>query len=86
MYDGYFDEVEYANWKDTGCDMGPSCLQCPLPKCIEEEPRGRQKRRLDARAEAMKEMCRQGTPMHEIAAAFSVSERTVQRAFSRNCG
>ena len=46
MYEGYVDVVEYANWKDGGCDLHPACLECPLPKCIEEEPRGRQKRRL----------------------------------------
>jgi len=83
MYDGLIDVVEYANWKDCGCDLHPACLECPLPKCIEEEPRGRQKRRLDFRAEAMKEMREQGKNAREIAEAFHVSERTVQRAFCR---
>ena len=86
MYDGYFDVVEYANWKDGGCDLHPACLECPLPKCIEEEPRGRQKRRLGFRAEAMKEMRSQGKNAREIAAAFRVSERTVQRAFCTGSG
>jgi Homeodomain-like domain len=81
MYDSYVDVVEYANWKDGGCDLHPACLECPLPKCIEEEPRGRQKRRLGFRAEAMKKMRSQGKNAREIAAAFKVSERTVQRAF-----
>ena len=86
MYDGYVDVVEYANWKDGGCDLHPACLECPLPRCIEEEPRGRQKRRLGSRAEAMKEMRSQGKNAREIAAAFRVSERTVQRAFCMGNG
>jgi len=86
MYEGYVDAVEYANWKDTGCDLSPACLECPLPRCIEEEPRGRQRRRLGHRAEAMKELRTQGKDTREIAAAFRVSERTVQRALSRSNG
>jgi DNA invertase Pin-like site-specific DNA recombinase len=86
MYEGYVDVVEYANWKDAGCDLSPACLECPLPRCIEEEPRGRQKRRLDHRTEAMKELRKQGKDTQEIAAAFSVSERTVQRSLCRSNG
>ena len=24
---------EYANYKDTGCDLAPSCLSCPFVRC-----------------------------------------------------
>ncbi len=24
---------EYANYKDTGCDLAPSCLRCPFARC-----------------------------------------------------
>ena len=24
---------EHVNYRDTGCDVSPSCLQCPLPVC-----------------------------------------------------
>jgi len=87
MYEGNVDVIEYVNWKDGGCDLHPACLECPLPKCIEEEPRGRQRRRLKCRAEAMKEMRGQGRSGREIAGAFGVSTRTVQRALQgRNNG
>lgn len=72
---------EYANWSDSGCDLNPSCLECPLPRCVEEEPRGRQKMRMGARTKAMLAMRRQGQTVKEIAACFSLSVRTVQRAF-----
>ncbi len=86
MCEGCIDVIEYVNWKDAGCDLSPACLECPLPRCIEEEPRGRQRRRLEHRAAAMNELRRQGKNTREIAAAFRVSERTVQRALSRSNG
>ena len=24
---------EHASYKDTGCDLAPSCLSCPLARC-----------------------------------------------------
>ena len=83
MVEGYGDTNEYVNWKDGGCDLHPSCLECPLPRCIEEEPRGRQKKRLDGRAAAMKRMRKEGCSVKEIAAVYEVCERTVQRALER---
>lgn len=25
-------------WRDTGCDLNPSCLACPLPVCRHDDP------------------------------------------------
>ena len=80
------DIAEYANWKDAGCELHPSCLCCPLSRCIEEEPRGRQRRRLDGRSASMLEMRMQGKAVKEIAASFGVSVRTVQRALQDKNG
>jgi hypothetical protein len=77
------DVLEYSNWKDAGCDLSPACLECPLPRCIEEQARGRQKRRLGARAGTMQEMRGRGLTVREIAAAYAVSTRTVQRELHR---
>lgn len=27
-------------YRDTGCILAPSCLCCPLPRCIDDEPGG----------------------------------------------
>jgi hypothetical protein len=75
---------EYANWKDAGCELHSSCLSCPFPRCIDEEPRGRQRRRLNGRSISMLEMRMQGKVVKEIAACFGVSVRTVQRALQCN--
>lgn len=75
-----------SNWKDNGCELFSACLSCPLPTCIEERPRGKQKLRMLARAEYMAELRRQGKGTREIAALFQVSQRTVQRALSKATG
>ena len=83
MSDGTVSLQEYGNWKDGGCDLHPACLECPLQSCIEEEPRGRQKRRIADRASLIEEMRASGITCREIAAAFGVSTRTVQRALEQ---
>ena len=71
------DEIE---WRDQGCELSPSCLNCPLPKCVEDEPRGQQRLRMAARKRRMAELRRMGKSVKEIAGLFGVSKRTVQRA------
>ena len=29
---------EYAAYQDTGCELAPSCLNCPLARCKYDEP------------------------------------------------
>jgi hypothetical protein len=71
---------EKIDWRDEGCEVFPACLDCPLERCIEEEPRGRQRLRAAARARLMAELRRNGKSVEEIAGIFGVSRRTVQRA------
>jgi DNA-binding CsgD family transcriptional regulator len=71
------DEV---NWRDEGCEVFGSCLNCPLPRCVEEEPRGQQRLRLAVRDRRMAELRRSGKGVKEIAGLFGVSRRTVERA------
>jgi len=77
------DPLEYVNWKDAGCDLYPSCLSCPLPQCIEEQPRGRQRQRMYERSSGMMALRDRGLAAREIAAVYRVSVRTVQRALRR---
>ena len=73
---------EDINWRDEGCQFYPSCLNCPLPRCIEEEPRGKQRLKKIARAIRMGELKQSGKSLEEIASTFAVSKRTVQRALA----
>ena len=72
---------EYHHYQDEGCELAESCLNCPLPVCIYEEPGG--KRRLLKRKRA-REMARlftdEGKGVKELAQIYGVSQRTVQRA------
>ncbi len=29
---------DYADYRDTGCDLAPSCLRCPMRRCQYDEP------------------------------------------------
>ena len=32
---------EYCHYKDEGCELAKSCLNCPFPGCIYDEPGGK---------------------------------------------
>jgi DNA-binding CsgD family transcriptional regulator len=81
MADGELDLLsEEINWRDEGCEVFGSCLNCPLPRCVEEEPRGRQRLILAARNRRMVELRRSGKSVKDIAGLLGVSRRTVERA------
>ena len=72
---------EYCHYQDEGCDLADSCLSCPLPRCVYEEPGGKQRwlKRLRAR-EMARLFTTKGQGIRELALMFGVSQRTVQRA------
>ena len=67
-------------YNDEGCELFPSCLNCPFPYCIKEELWGKERFLKRRRAERMMELKREGKSIKEIARIFEVSPRTVQRA------
>ena len=78
---------EYCRYRDEGCELADSCLKCPFPRCIYDEPGGKRRWQKKMRA---KEMARlfadQGKRVEEIALMFGVSRRTVQRALKLTSG
>jgi hypothetical protein len=74
---------EEINWRDEGCEVFGSCLNCPLPRCVEEEPRGRQRLKVAARGVRMAELRRSGKSVKYISEFFGVSRRTVERALAQ---
>ena len=73
---------EEVDWRDEGCALFPSCLNCPLPRCIHDEPRAKHRLRTAARDGRMAELRQKGKTLKEIAGLVGVSERTVQRALT----
>ena len=72
---------EYCHYRDEGCDLAESCLDCPFPQCIYEQPRGRQRWLKKQRDREMVRLFNsEGKEVKELALVFGVSQRTVQRA------
>ncbi len=72
---------EYCHYRDKGCEFADSCLNCPLTKCIYDEPGGRQrwlKRQRDK--QIVRLFTTDGKRVKELALMFGLSQRTVQRA------
>ena len=72
---------EYCHYRDEGCELAESCLNCPFAKCIYDEPGGKQRwlKRLRAR-EMARLFTTDGKGIKELSKMFGVSQRTVQRA------
>ena len=70
---------DHVDWRDEGCDLFPSCLSCPLPRCAEEMSRGRQRLRMSARARHIANLKASGRSTSDIARLFGLTTRTVQR-------
>ena len=66
-------------YEDNGCELHPSCLSCPFPRCIKEEPWGKERFLKTQRARRMMALKKEGKSTEEIARIFQVSVRTVQR-------
>jgi len=76
---------EYCHYRDEGCEFASSCLNCPLSKCIYDEPGGRQrwlKRQRDR--QIVRLFTVKGKKVKELALMFGISQRTVQRVLKNS--
>ena len=76
---------EYCHYRDEGCEFAVSCLNCPLTKCIYDEPGGRQcwlKGQRDR--QIVRLFTTEGKRVKELALIFGLSQRTVQRALKNS--
>lgn len=70
-----------AQYRDTGCELAPSCLSCPLKVCQYDTPRTTVRRASrDRQVQAISES--EGLSHAELATRFNVSTRTIDRAIS----
>ncbi len=78
---------EYCHYRDEGCELSGSCLNCPLTRCVYDEPGGKQRWRKRLRAKEMARLFTTGGKgLKELALMFGVSQRTVQRALKVTLG
>jgi len=78
---------EFCRYRDEGCELAESCLNCPFAKCIYDEPGGKQRwlKRLRAREIARLHVI-DGKKVKELSEMFGISQRTVQRALKTALG
>ena len=82
--DGQLDLLpEYCQYRDDGCELAVSCLECPFPKCVDEQPGGKRRWFKKLRDREIIRLFSRGRGIRELAARFSISQRTVQRALGR---
>jgi hypothetical protein len=76
---------EHTQYADTGCDLHPSCLTCPLVRCrYDQDVDAARKRAGRERDRRIIELQRRGKTIGMIAARFGVSRRTVFRVLARD--
>jgi len=74
------DLPENCQYKDEGCELADSCLNCPFPDCV-YDLRGGERRQIKVlRDKEMKRLYLSGVSSQDIANRFRVCRRTVQRA------
>jgi hypothetical protein len=71
---------EDCRYKDEGCQYAKSCLSCPFPQCLYDEPGGRQRWLKGMRNQEINRLFTEGWNVQELAMLFGVSQRTIQRA------
>ena len=71
--DAYPEGVKHP---DTGCEVQPSCLSCPLGVCVHDEGRWKGWERRDAQIRELKEA---GLTNKELASSAGLGPRSIWR-------
>jgi hypothetical protein len=71
---------EHSQYRDEGCELAGSCLNCPFPECVYDRPGGKKRWQKEGRSTEMARLFNmEGKRIKELAEIFGVSRRTVQR-------
>ena len=80
-----FDDLpEYCQYRDDGCELASSCLNCPFSRCVYDEPGGVSQRRKSLRNDEVLRLHRAGMRPQELARSYGVSRRTIYRVLRRS--
>jgi len=77
---------ENTVYEDTGCDLAPSCLECPLALCKYDDPNGARYDRTVMRDTEIMRLFAEGLKVSAIALKVNISNRTVYRVIQRELG
>lgn len=71
---------EFCHYRDEGCKLAPSCLECPFPTCVEDSFWGRQKQMKYLRdVEIFRLHESEALSTRAISRRFNLNLRTVER-------
>jgi hypothetical protein len=73
---------EHMSYQDTGCEVAPSCLRCPLARCQYERGGGR-RLRASERDHHLLRVYRRGASIDSLALAYGLSRRSFFRILAR---
>jgi hypothetical protein len=69
---------EFSHYQDEGCDLAPSCLDCPFTECKEDQPHGRDKlSKKDRNAEIVRLHLVKKKSLQYLADKFHLDRRTI---------
>jgi AraC-like DNA-binding protein len=75
---------EHMHYRDDGCEVSPSCLRCPLPRCRYDEPGGIRSLLAESRDREIVRLRMEGWKVEDLADHFQVSRRSVFRILKRH--
>ena len=73
-----------SNYFDTGCKYSPTCLNCPLPICIYDDPNFFKNFIKESRDKSIFQDYEKGMSVKELSIKYEVSIRTIQRSIKLN--
>ena len=74
---------ENTRYKDDGCDVSQTCLDCPLPLCKYDDPGWLQRESRRTRDDEIFRLRQERVSVAEISQRFGISTRTVHRIVQR---
>ena len=76
---------EFYPYRDAGCEISPSCLECPLPQCKYDNPGWvKREKRSERDRQIVHAFRRDGLTALQVAARFDLSQRTIFRILKRH--
>lgn len=71
---------ENLDYPDTGCNLAPRCLDCPLPRCRYDEPGGARRLLTETRdEEIVRRRATERLSINVLARRYGLSRRSVFR-------
>ncbi|MEC7880398.1 MAG: hypothetical protein VX590_00170 [Chloroflexota bacterium] len=69
-----------SNYFDSGCKYSPTCLNCPLPLCIYDDPNFFKNFLKESRDKNIFKDYKKGVSVKDLSLKYEVSIRTIQRS------